>query len=87
MSVEWGYRNPWGDVTPQPSELRARLWVEGSFPNARVLVRREVGPWQEVPAATPPDRSGRWIDGQLQPFGPRDLDGWQPMHGDVVAGD
>lgn len=41
-----------------------------------------------IPApVSPPDRSGRWVDGQLVPFGPRDLDGWQPTHPEAVAGD
>lgn len=29
----------------------------------------------------------RWVDGQLHPFGPHDLDGWQPTHPEAVAGD
>ncbi|MFB9926030.1 hypothetical protein ACFORO_12375 [Amycolatopsis halotolerans] len=40
-----------------------------------------------LPEKTPPDRSGRWVDEQLVPFGPRDLDGWQPTHPEAVAGD
>ncbi|WP_134667877.1 hypothetical protein [Amycolatopsis sp. CFH S0078] len=39
------------------------------------------------PAPAPPDRSGRWVAGDLQPFGPRDLDGWQPTYPEAVAGD
>ncbi|GAA1030762.1 MULTISPECIES: hypothetical protein [Amycolatopsis] len=38
-------------------------------------------------AITQPDRSGRWVDGELLPFGPHDLDGWQPTHPEAVAGD
>ena len=47
--TEWGYRAPWGATTPQPSEAEARRWVDMAIPGARVLVRREVGAWTEVP--------------------------------------
>ncbi|WP_020658368.1 hypothetical protein [Amycolatopsis benzoatilytica] len=42
---------------------------------------------REDPAVTPPDRSGRWVGDRLVPFGPHDLDGWQPTYPEVVAGD
>lgn len=49
--TEWGYRAPWGATTPQSNEAEARRWVEMSVPGARVLVRREVGPWTAVDAS------------------------------------
>lgn len=46
--TQWGYRTPWGACVPHPSEASARTIVDGSYPHARVLVRREVTPWIEV---------------------------------------
>ena len=47
--TEWGWRAPWDDsyVTQRP-EAEARRVVAQSAPGARVLVRREVGPWRVV---------------------------------------
>ena len=47
--TEWGWRAPWDDsyVTQRP-EAEARRVVAQSAPGARVLVRREVGPWKVV---------------------------------------
>jgi hypothetical protein len=46
--TQWGYRTPWGACVPHPSEASARTIVDGSYPHARVLVRREVTPWIEA---------------------------------------
>lgn len=62
----------------------AKLAYEEHCVDGLVAMKRSV---PLPPESTPPDRSGRWVDGQLVPFGPRDLDGWQPTHEEAVSGD
>lgn len=62
---------------------RTETWERKKYAELKAKYEPTPPPAQD----TPPDRSGRWVDGQLVPFGPRDLDGWQPTHPDTVAGD
>lgn len=80
------------DVIPGLLELlavqdpaRAQAVLDALRGKATITV--DLAASREDPAVTPPDRSGRWVDGELQPFGPYDLDGWQPTHDEVIAGD
>jgi hypothetical protein len=46
--TQWGYRTPWGSNVGHRSEESAHAIVAGTYPYARAVIRREVGPWTEV---------------------------------------